>query len=64
MNPESYSDDGVEIVKIHIASNLTGAFGLNYSEFPKSCRGNDFALMRARILELLDVGWEGERNVG
>ena len=44
--------------------HFPGAFDLNYSEFPKSCRGNDFALMRARILELLDVGWEGERNVG
>ena len=47
-----------------IMPHFPGAFDLNYSEFPKSCRGHDFALMRARILELLDVGWEGERNVG
>ena len=55
MNSESYGDDGIEIVKIHIAFHLTGAFVLNYSEFPKSCPRRYFSLF-VKIRQMLVDG--------
>ena len=35
---EAYGNDHLEIVVLDISANLAGAFCLNYSEIPNSCR--------------------------
>ena len=52
MHAESNGNNGVEIVKIHIAPHLAGAFGLNYSEFPKSCPNRNFPMF-VKIRQML-----------
>ena len=47
VDPAAHRDDGIGVVKTHIAGTFARTLGLNHPEFPDSCLGIDFALFIA-----------------
>ncbi len=46
--PDAVADgeDGFEVVMINLAADLSASLGLNYSEFPNSCLGVQFFILK------------------
>jgi hypothetical protein len=42
---ETHGENGIEVVVLHLASDLPSPFLANYPEFPDSCRPTQFTLI-------------------